>query len=357
VAVQWKKKAIEIAPGNVVLAQSPMIISASRSTDIPAFYSDWFISRLERGFVTWFNPFNNSPLYVSLTDARLFVFWSKNPKPMLEPLPGHRETPIDVLESLQKNYYFQVTMNDYDLERIEPNVPPLDERISTFIRLSKRIGGAFARDRIVWRFDPLIITDKLTPRILLERISRIGDRIAPYTSRLVFSFVDISAYGKVAKNLTRGGVRAREFSKEEMLEVAEGVSCLTRGWGIQAGTCGEMEDLPGIEHNRCIDDRLIAKCFNKDRELMGFIGARFVQGNLFAQNPEEREDRWVSDHRKDSGQRKACGCIMSKDIGEYNTCPHLCHYCYANTNNAIALANWERHKTCPYAETITGRMS
>ena len=126
-----------------------------------------------------------------------------------------------------------------------------------------------------------------------------------------------------------------------------------KGWGIAAGTCGEIKDLDryGIEHNRCVDERLMVKCFAHDAELMKFIGAKFVSGDpLFGV-----EDRWVpGPHKKDPGQRLACGCIMSKDIGEYNTCPHLCHYCYANTNNAAAMENWKRHCKCPHGETITG---
>ena len=348
----WKKKEISLADGTVVSAQVPLIISASRSTDVPAFYSDWFIERLEAGYVKWFNPFNGVPLYMSLADARLFVFWSKNPKPMLQKIPGRDVSPLDVLDARGANYYFQYTMNDYDTERIEPNVPPLEARIETFVALSKRIGGAHARDRIVWRFDPLVLTDALTPKTLLERIERIGDRIAPYTARLVFSFIDIKAYAKVAKNLERGGIAAREFAPDEMTEIAEGIARLTKGWDMVAGTCGELADLPGIEHNRCIDDRLMVRCFSHDAELMKFIGAKCTPGNPLFGEP----DVWALEgYRKDSGQRAACGCIMSKDIGEYNTCPHLCHYCYANTNNAVAVENWKRHCLNSHAETITGR--
>lgn len=346
-----QKNAIEIESGERVAAQMPVIISASRATDVPAFYSGWFMERLRAGYVKWYNPFNGVPLYVSFAKARLFVFWSKNPAPMLAKLPELDESPIDILEREGRNYYFQFTMNDYDAEQIEPHVPPLENRIRTFIELSKRISH-HARERLVWRFDPLILTDALTPKILLERIRRIGDQIAPYTSRLVFSFVDINAYAKVAKNLKRGGISAREFAREEMLEVAEGLAAMTKEWNMSVGTCGELADLPGIEHNRCIDDRLIVKCFPHDVELMKFIGAKCVPGDSLFGQP----DTWtLNAYKKDKGQRETCGCIQSKDIGEYNTCPHLCHYCYANANNAEALANWKQHLTCPHAETITGK--
>jgi hypothetical protein len=147
-----------------------------------------------------------------------------------------------------------------------------------------------------------------------------------------------------------------------MEEIAARIGELAKGWGIKAGTCGEIKDLErfGVEHNRCIDDRLIAKCFHHDAELMKFIGTKFVQGDMFAPTEEERLDRWVvaddvHTKHKDKGQREVCGCIMSKDIGEYNTCPHLSHYCYANTNNAAALENWKQHCQCPHVETITGK--
>ena len=346
----WSKEEIKISDGTKVLAQMPVIVSASRSTDIPAFYSDWFMERLKAGYIKWFNPFNGVPLYVGFKKMRCIVFWSKNPKPMLSRL--------DALDAICENYYFQFTLNDYDAERIEPRVPPLEERVETFKRLSQRVG----RDRLVWRFDPLILTDCLSVPDILAKVERLGDLVAQYTSRLVFSFIDINAYKKVGGNLKNGGVNAREFTPDEMCTVAQRIGELAKRWGIAAATCGEIKDLDqyGVEHNRCIDDRLIAKCFHRDAELMKFIGAQFVQGDMFGATEEERHDRWVVSEdvhakHKDAGQRLACGCIMSKDIGEYNTCPHLCHYCYANTNNSQAVANWNRHCECPHAETITGR--
>ena len=128
----WTKDEIVIANGTKVAAQMPVIVSASRSTDIPAFYGDWFMERVKAGYVKWFNPFNGLPLYVGFQQARLVVFWSKNPKPML----AH----LDELDKHIPNYYFQFTLNDYDAERIEPNVPQVAERVETFRQLSERLG-------------------------------------------------------------------------------------------------------------------------------------------------------------------------------------------------------------------------
>lgn len=343
----WKKESMTLPSGGKVMAQMPIIVSASRATDIPAFYADWFMERLRAGYVRWHNPFNGVPLYVSFGETRLIVFWSKNPKPLLPHL--------DELDRICPNYYFQYTLNDYDSERIESHVPRIDSRIDTLIELSSRIG----RDRVVWRFDPLVLTGKLDVDMLLDRIERIGDRVAPFAARLVFSFIDIKAYKKVSANLEHGNVMAREFSSEEMLRTAEGIARLAKGWGIPAATCAECISLDsfGIEHNRCIDDRLIVRCFSHDAELMRAIGARYVPGDLFAVDEAKKFGHWSvsEDSRKDKGQRIACGCIMSKDIGEYNTCPHLCRYCYANASDGIVLANWKRHRECPHAETITGR--
>ena len=319
-----------------------MIIQTGMRTDIPAFYSDWFMERLKAGYVKWFNPFNGQPLYVGFNKMRCIVFWSKNPAPMIPHL--------DELDKICPNYYFQFTLNDYDAERIEPNVPSVANRVETFKRLSERIG----RDRVIWRFDPLILTDKLAVKDILEKVERLGDKLAAYTSRLVFSFIDIKSYAKVGKNLERGGIAAREFSSDEMCEVAQRIGELVKGWGIMAGTCGEIADLDryGIEHSRCVDDRLMVKCFAHDAELMEFIRwdnsvgrARRARREQLLPNFEfdSLDDEGRHARLKDPGQRLACGCIMSKDIGEYNTCPHLCHYCYANTNNAAAMENWKRH--------------
>lgn len=129
---EWAKVKI-LVDGAESDAQAPVIISASRSTDIPAFYSDWLVNRVKEGFVKWTNPFNGVPLYVSFQKARLFVFWTKNPKPMLDKL--------EFFDDRGHNYYFQFTLNDYDVERLEPGVPSVENRIETFIELSRRFSN------------------------------------------------------------------------------------------------------------------------------------------------------------------------------------------------------------------------
>jgi DNA repair photolyase len=336
----WAK--VNITVGGVErAAQAPAIISASRSTDIPAFYSDWLVNRVEAGYVKWTNPFNGVPLYVSFARARLFVFWTKNPKSMLDKL--------DFFDAKGYNYYFQFTLNDYDAERLEPGVPPLEQRIETFITLSQRLG----KDRVIWRFDPLLLTETISVDSLLRKVENVGNALARHTSRLVISFGDISAYTKVAKNLAYAGIHAREFSVDEMRAFAKGLSVLNERWGLKLGTCAETVDLApyGIEHNRCIDDRLIATLFQNDTSLMRFlgIGGEPMQDDLFGAHPVRTKSL------KDKGQREACGCIVSKDIGEYETCPHLCHYCYANPSHTRAAVNWKQHLASPNADSITGR--
>lgn len=308
--------------GEVVKAMAPIIMSASRSTDIPAFYADWFLERLKAGYSVWVNPFNQERYRVLFNDTRMIVFWSKNPKPMLERL--------DEVESLGfKQYYFQFTLNDYVTEGLEPNVPPVVERIDTFRHLARRIG----KERVIWRFDPLLLSNYLTVDVLLEKIASIGHELQGATEKLVFSFADIQAYRKVGKNLS--GTNCREFSSEEKIEFAKGLRDVNLSLGLEMATCAEDIDLSeyGIKHNKCVDDDLMVRLFHDDAKLMDFIGAEY-----------DMIDGWtIKKSRKDKGQRKACGCIVSKDIGMYNTCPHLCRYCYANSSDNVVRRNYQKY--------------
>lgn len=331
--------------GEEVEAQSPVIVSASRATDIPAFYADWFLHRLKVGYSAWTNPFNGVRSYVTYDHTRLIVFWSKNPKPLLD-----TGGCLDYLTEHGINCYVQYTLNDYIAERLERGVClSMHERIDTFRRLVDKLGFG----KVIWRFDPMILTDKIGVEELLSKAEQIGNQLKGYTEKMVFSYADIRTYRKVQANLNKSDVKFREFEEGDMLSVARGLSELNRNWGYTLATCGEKIDIEqfGIVHNKCIDDDLMIKYFSDDHKLMDFLGVEIIKGDLF--NPNDT----IVKHRnnKDKGQRTFCGCIISKDIGEYNTCPHLCEYCYANASKEIAVRNWQQHKTNPNAETILGK--
>jgi len=326
--MKWKKEKIILSDGTEVEAQAPVIISASRATDIPTFYADWFISRWKAGYLKWINPFNGKPLYVSFKNTRVVVFWTKNPKPILKHL--------DFLDKNIPNYYFQFSLNDYDKEKFEAKVPSVDSRIKTFIELSKRLG----KKRVVWRYDPLILTDTIDIPELLKRVKNIADQLKDYTEKLVFSFVDINIYRKVKNNLKKDGINYIEWTPKLMDEFAQGLYELNKEWKLKLGTCSEKINLEkyNIVHNKCIDDDLMIDLFSEDKKLMDFLGVKVEQADLFSNGKVKKTKKL-----KDKGQREDCGCIMSKDIGQYNTCPHECNYCYANTSKETAKKNYQRH--------------
>lgn len=311
-----------IIPNKVeVKAVAPVIISASRATDIPAFYAEWFFRRLEAGFVKWRNPFSGKDSYVSFKNTRFIVFWSKNPKPLMSYLPQLQKRGIGC--------YIQFTLNDYEAEELEPNLPSIEERIGSFKQLSEILG----KEAVIWRFDPLVLSDRITAEKLLNKIQAIGDQLVGYTNKLVFSFADIGSYKKVGGNLTKAGIKYREWSEVEMLQFSERLSRLNQErWNFELATCAEAIGLEscGVAHNRCIDPELIAKLSSNDESLQHFLQS--------VQN--------------DSGQRSLCGCILAKDIGAYNTCPHGCIYCYANTSPHSAHNNFCKHIQHPHLDSI-----
>ena len=336
-AMVWETIDITTESGETVRAQAPVIVSASRATDIPAFYADWFFDRLEKGYSVWTNPFNGAKSYVSYARTRLVVFWSKNPRPLLPHLEKLREKGI--------RCYLHYTLNDYETEGLEHGIPPLDERIDTFLRLSELLG----KELVIWRFDPLIRTDRIGVEELLRKAERIGDRLRGHTRKLVFSFADIRTYRSVQGNLRRNDIRWREFDERQMLDTATGLAELNKKWGYTLATCGERIDLSqfGVRRNKCIDDELIVRQFADDPLLMDFLGVE--RDGLFSPETVVRKNA------KDKGQRPFCGCIASKDIGEYDTCPHQCAYCYANRSDGKAAENYRLHRARPDAETITGK--
>ncbi len=341
--------------GETVDAIAPTIISASRSTDIPAFYADWFFHRLAVGYSAWTNPFNQVQSYVSYAQTRFIVFWSKNPKPLLPHL--------DTLKKRGIHCYIQYTLNDYVKDGLENGVPSVEERIATFKKLVDTLG----KGSVIWRFDPMILTDTITIDDLLKKVEYIGDQLKGYTEKLVFSYADINSYKKVANNLRKNNIHYIDWDEASMIQFAQKLSDLNQKWNYQLATCGEAIDMTqfGITHNKCIDDDLMIKLAHHDAELMKFLGVEIVaqQNDLFGSTTIPDAALMITPNqyaikkrnKKDKGQRQFCGCIISKDIGEYNTCPHQCEYCYANTSKERAAGNWAAHLADGTGETIRGR--
>ncbi len=288
-----------------------MIISASRRTDIPAFYSDWFFNRLKDGFVHSINPFNRKQVgEISLKkeDVDCIVFWTKNPAPML-----HR---LDELKDY--TYYFQFTLTPYDRE-VEPGLPNKRELIKTFQELSDTIGT----DKVVWRYDPIFLSPKYTMEYHKKAFRKLAQYLQGYTDLCVISFLDM--YAKTERNTKPLGIQ--EWNNSLMEELAGELCSIAREYGFSMESCSENIDLDklGIAHGQCIDKRRI-------EHLLG--------GEI--------------DIAKDPTQRKECGCMQSVDIGQYNTCRHLCAYCYANFNQKMAAAYSDNHN--PNSTIISGQL-
>ena len=273
-----------------------MIISASRRTDIPAFYSEWFFNRIKEGFVLVRNPFNMSQVSrISLKKdvVDCFVFWTKNPEKMLPDLDLIGDYP----------YYFQFTLNPYGSE-LERSVPDKTKVIDTFIRLSDRIGPK----RIIWRYDPVIINKTFGVDKHEECFDKLAEKLHTHTSKCIISFVDY--YKKTDKAFKASDIA--ELQEEKIRETAKKISAIAGSYGMKIKTCAEKIDLTeyGIGHAKCIDPDFIEE----------------ITGTSI-------------DYKKDANQRKACGCIPSVDIGTYNTCRHGCMYCYATYSKVSAERN------------------
>ena len=315
--MKWPETTVTTAHGPRA-AVAPYIISASRATDIPAFHARWFMERLRAGYCLWENPFNpRQKHYVSFEKCAAIVFWSKDPRPLL---PWLSE-----IAARGYQFYFQFTLNDYEAEGLEPGVPALDRRIATFQELSDRIG----RERVIWRFDPIILGGDLTVERIAGRIHALAEQLSPYTEKFVFSFLDM--YRKTAVRLRKIDPLLRPPTAEEALRLIQALVRLnaTLPAPLRLATCAEQLEaaVPCVEHNSCIDPALLLRLCPENPDIQRMCGGRICaeQGALVALPPTGRRRRL-----KDDGQRARCGCAPSKDIGSYSTCLHLCEYCYAN---------------------------
>ena len=265
-----------------------MIISASRRTDIPALYPEWFMNRLREGQVLVPNPYNRKKVSrIRLTPDAVYciVFWTKNPEPLI---PYLKE-----IDRMGYRYYIQMTVTDYERD-LEPGIPGMEESMATFLLLSEMIG----KDRLDWRFDPIVLTDKYSVEYHVEKFEAMCQWLHRATERCVISFVDL---------YEDNGFPCME--PEEMWEIAQRLSKIAGRYHLPLYTCAEKIDLSafGIRHGACIDRERIQK-------LAGY----------------------KMDVKKASGQRPQCRCVESIDVGIYDTCTNGCKYCYATRSTGSA---------------------
>ena len=265
-----------------------MIISASRRTDIPAYYTEWIVNRIKDKNLYVRNPMNihqigKINLDTSVVDG--IVFWTKNPVPMMDKLEFFKDY----------TYYFQFTLTSYGPE-IEQGLPSKNKvLIPAFRDLSKKIG----KERVIWRYDPIFLNDVYTLEYHKKYFKIMASKIGNYTEKCTVSFLDL--YRNTIRNIQPYGIRA--LNKEEQIELMSEFIKIAKEYGFYIDTCAEEIDLSqfGINHACCIDK------------------GRF-----------ERIGGYKLDIKKDANQRGICGCVASIDIGTYNTCKNGCVYCYAN---------------------------
>lgn len=267
-----------------------MILSVSRRTDIPNYYSEWFINRIKEGFLYVRNPVNVhqiSKISLSPEVVDCIVFWTKNPLNMLDKL--------DLLKEYQ--YYFQFTITGYGKD-VEPNIPDKRKTIlPTFCKLSEKIG----KERVIWRYDPIFLNDRYTVEYHLKAFEEIAGKLCNYTEKVIISFVDL--YGKTKRNTA--GLNIVDMTENQMTAMAQQMAKIAENYHLTIETCAEQIDLQkyGIAHGSCIDSKLIE---------------RITGGSMKVE--------------KDKNQRIECGCVQSIEVGSYDTCKNGCLYCYANDN-------------------------
>jgi hypothetical protein len=297
-----------------------MIISASRRTDIPAFYAEWLVNRVRAGYVESVNPYNRrqvSRIPLNPEAVAVLVFWTKNPAPLLPYLAE--------LDRMGWRYYFHFTLNGYP-RALEPGLPELTERFETW----RRLAGMIGKDRIIWRYDPVLLTRTTDFNYHRRRFAELCAKLGPDTGRVVVSIAD--DYPAARRRLAGLSDQGYELLDQPQLSPEFGrlftdLADLAGGAGLEIFSCAEPIDLRsfGIRPGKCIDADYIRKIFGV-----------------------------MVPTKKDPAQRAECGCVVSKDIGCYDSCLHDCVYCYATRNSQTARRNYQAHRAD--ASALLGRM-
>lgn len=293
-----------------------MIISASRRTDIPAFYAKWFMNRIREGYCTVPNPYNPKQIsHISLRpeDVDDIVFWTRYPQPLMPFL--------NELDDRGYRYYFLYTLMN-NPRMLEPKSPSYQKSLNTFQRLSRRIGS----EKVVWRYDPMVFTPVTDVSFHRETYQRIAEELRCHTNRSIISVLDI--YRKTKKRLAlleRNGIHIMTPSDEELKKLLESIAASANLNGMKIQSCAEAVTSvwTGIPPGKCIDDGLIRSLFGRDVTYL-----------------------------KDPSQRPRCSCVASRDIGMYDSCLFGCVYCYATTRFDHAR---DRHsESDPRSPSLTG---
>ncbi len=273
-----------------------MILFASGRTDIPAFYSNWFINRVKAGFVDVRNPFNQklvSRIYFS--DVDLIMFCSKNPLPM-----------INKLDILKVPVLFHVTITPYGKD-VEPNIP--DKRL--IIDGVKKLSLVLSIDNVVVRYDPIFLSDKYNVDYHIRAFDKLCKNLNGYVNKIIVSFMDEYKNVRSNKNI----LKYRVITREDYKKIGEAFSKSAHDNGMSVQTCFEDEDLTeyGFVKGECLSHEL----------------AYILTGKKFKSSNVRKE--------------KKCECVQMVDIGDYNSCMHMCKYCYANYDEKAVSNNFERH--------------
>lgn len=276
-----------------------MIVNVGGRTDIVNYYGEWLMNRIKEGFAYSRNPlFQNNISKISLKpeDVDCLMFCSKNYKPMLK-----------YMKEINSKYriicHYTITAYDRD---VEPNVPNIDESIETLIELSKIVG----KKKVLWRYDPILLTKKYTIEKHLYTFEYIAKQIAPYVQRCIFSFVEM--YKKLDYNM----LEIIPFTENDKIEILKGLGEISKKYNLYTQTCGtdENNEKYGIHVSGCTTPEVLEKANNVKYKTV-----------------------------KAKPMRKGCHCIPSRDIGAYDTCLNGCKYCYANRRRDLAKENIKIH--------------
>lgn len=281
-----------------------MIINTGCRTDIPAFYSKWLINRIRSGYVMVRNPYNPKQVTKYTLNPNVvdcLAFCTKNPEPILK-----------YLDELNKyRQFWFVTITPYKKD-IEPNVPDKEKVIESFKKLSKYVGI----NSIAWRYDPIFINNEFTVSKHIESFKKIAEKLKGYTKDCTISFLDL--YEKVKRNAPD----IKPPSKKEQIEIAKAFVKIGKENDITIHGCCEGNFLSeyGVDCKGCMSQEIVEKS----------IGTTL--------NPPKKKNI-----------REGCNCLMGNDIGSYDSCGHLCKYCYANSNKRLVKENMKKHiETSPF---------